>query len=205
MKKSLTLKLVWVGLPLLSVSCVFSQNKLNVDVTRVTKFAFLNPGFSYEDRIGKFQTVYLTAYMATNVSYSYSSNFGSHSDIYFDPALMVQYRYYYNGIARESKGKRTERNSLNYIGPLFEVTFTKAAMTGESYEEDNRRVVYTLGFVWGIQRNYRKRFSLDLNLGLGYFFTTGTELDYNYQVVHVSQSGFTIPGNLSLGFWLNRR
>ena len=183
----------------------FSQKHTIADVTRVTRLAFLNPGFSYEDRVGIFQTIHFDAYLSTSAYYSYSSSLGTNADVYFDPALMAQYRYYYNAAARDAKGKRTEMNSMNYIGPMFDVAFSKAAMTELSLEEENRRAIYTLGFIWGIQRNYMKRFSLDLNIGIGYRFTTGTELDYNYQPVHVSQSAFTVPGNLSLGFWLNRR
>ena len=110
-------------------SPAFCQKQTNVDVEKLTRVAFLNPGFSYEDRVGRLQTIYLDAYLSTSAAYSYSSSQGTYSDIYFDPTLLAQYRYYYNAAAREAKGKRTEMNSLNYIGPLFEVVFTKAAMT----------------------------------------------------------------------------
>ena len=186
-------------------SQVFCQDRINVDVTRVTRAAFLNPGFSYENKIGKLQTIYLTAYLATSAYYYSSSSLGTDAKIYFDPALRVQYRYYYNAAARVRKGRQTERNSMNYIGPLFDVTFTKAAMNDHSYEEENRRPVSTIAFVWGIQRNYLKRFSLDLNLGLGYSFTKGTEVSFNGQTAHVSQSAVSTPGYLSLGFWLDKR
>ena len=188
-----------------AASYAFSQKQTDVDVTQVTRVAFLNPGFSYEDRVGRFQTIHFDVYLSTSAYYSYSSSLGTNGNVYFDPALMVQYRYYYNAAARESKGRRTQMNSLNYIGPMFDVTFSKAAMTELSYEEVNRRAIFTVGFVWGIQRNYMKRFSLDLNLGVGYFFTHGTEPDYYGQPVSVSQSAFTIPGNFSLGIWLNKR
>lgn len=204
MRRFLTLKFVCLCAFVFFAAPAFTQKGPHVDVTRVTKVVFLSPGFSYEDRLGKFQTVYLTAYLATSAYYTYSSSLGTDSRIYFDPALLVRYRYYYNGAARETKGKGTERNSLNFIGPLFDITFSKAALTDHSYEEDNRRAIYTLGIAWGIQRNYKKRFSLDLSLGVGYFFAKGTEPDHNLQPIHVSQSGFTIPGNFSLGFWLNK-
>ncbi|HEV8282696.1 MAG TPA: hypothetical protein VGQ09_00220 [Chitinophagaceae bacterium] len=183
----------------------FSQNKTDVDITRVTKITFLNPGFSYENRVGKFQSVYLNAYLATSAYFFYSSNLGTSSGIYFDPALSVQYRYYYNAARRESRGKRTAMNSLNYVGPIFDVIFSKDAMTEFSYEEEKRRPVYTFAFVWGIQRNYERRFSLDINLGAGYFFTKGTIEDGSGQLITVNQSKFTTTGNLSLGFWLNKR
>jgi len=190
---------------MLFASHAFGQKQTNVEVERVIRAAFFNPGFSYEDRIGRLQTIHFDAYFSTSAYYSYSSSLGADANVYFDPALMLQYRYYYNAPARESKGKRTEMNSLNYFGPQFDMTFTKAALKQNSFEEESRRPVYTFGFVWGIQRNYKKRLSLDLNLGLGYFFAKGTELGPADEKVSVNQSNFTTVGNVSLGFWLNKR
>jgi hypothetical protein len=67
---------------------------------------------------------------------------------------------------------------MNYIGPMFDVAFSKAAVTEVSLVEENRRPISTVGFICGMQRNYMKRFSLDVNVGVGYYFTAGTELDY---------------------------
>jgi hypothetical protein len=71
--------------------------------------------------------------------------------------------------------------------------------------EINRRACNTVGVVWGFQRNYRKRFSLDLNLGLGYLFSTATVLDNTGQTVRENLGEFTTLGQLTLGFWLNKR
>jgi hypothetical protein len=155
--------------------------------------------------VGKFQTVYLEAFMNTSAYFSYSSTFGNSSGISFDPALTAQYRYYYNAARRQEKGKRTELNSMNYLGAAWETFFTKDAMAESSINEENRRPVHSFGLIWGFQRNYQSRFSLDFNLGYGFLFTKGTELNEANEFHKVNQFEFTSLGQLSLGFWLNRR
>jgi hypothetical protein len=183
----------------------FAQEEPTIDVTKVTKATFLNPGISYENRVGKYQTMYLQAFMQTSAYFSYSSSFGTSSGIYFDPALTAQYRYYYNGSRRQEKGKRTELNSMNYLGAVWETFFSKNAMAESSIDEENRRPVHSFGLVWGLQRNYQSRFSLDFNIGYGFLFTKGTELNESNEFKKVNQFEFTSVGQLNLGFWLNRR
>jgi len=55
------------------------------------------------------------------------------------------------------------------------------------------------------QRNYKCRFSLDLNMGVGYLFGEQAELDYNGKIIFTNVSEFTVPVNFTLGFWLNKR
>ena len=192
------------ALMILTVHC-FAQEELNSGVTNVTKVSLLVPGVSYEKKAGQFQTVFLQAFLSTSAYYSYSSSLGSSGGVYFDPALKAQYRFYYNAARRAEKEKRTEMNSLNYVAPVWETVFSKSAVTESSLNEDKARAVHSVGVVWGLQRNYKSRFSLDLNLGAGYLFTKGTEIDYEGQQVSKNQSMFTPLGQLSLGFWLNKR
>lgn len=188
----------------ISTSC-FSQDTVQNDITDVTKATFLRPGISYEKRIGKFQSLFAQAFVAPSFYYSYSISLGERSEFSFDPGLNFQYRYYYNYDKRQEKGKRTEMNSLNYVSPTFETVFSKAPISEDHYFENDRRPVNTVGFVWGIQRNYKKRFSLDLNLGLGYLFTTATMSGNNNQTAKKHVSEFTGLGQFNLGFWLNKR
>jgi hypothetical protein len=190
---------------LLSVINCFAQDESNTDVTNVTKAIFLGPGISHEKRIGKLQTVYLQAFMSTGFYFSSSSTFGTDAGITMNPALAAQYRYYYNAGRRQEKGKRTALNSMNYVGAAWETFFSKSAMFDDSVSEENIRPVHSFGLVWGFQRNYRSRFSLDFNIGYGYLFTKGTELNGPDEFHRVNQSGFTSMGDLSLGFWLNKR
>ena len=179
----------------------FAQEKITTDVTRVT---FLNPGFSYEKSIGRSQTLYARAFMATSFSFSYSMAFGSDWQLYFDPGASVQYRYYYNYKARQQKEKRTEMNSMNYISPLFETVLSKNRINMDHPLEEKRRAIHTAGLVWGLQRNYEKRFSLDLQLGAGYVFTKVTAQGTD-EKIKVNVGNFTTIGAFKLGFWLNKR
>ena len=179
--------------------------QMSDDVRNVSTATILSPGLAYEHRIGRFQTLKGTVSMAASYGYSYSDALGSEAFIYFDPSASVAYRYYFNYRQRSEKGKRTDMNSLNYIGPMYNVVFTKAAIKMDSFEEDDVRAVSVAGVVWGMQRNYRKRFSLDLNLGLGYQFGRVTQYDQNNNI-YSSTEGTVYPmGSLTLGIWLNKR
>ena len=145
----------------------FSQEK--VYTTRVTKLTFFNPGVSYEQPIGPKQTLYGQLFMNTSFSYSYSSSLGSDFLLYIDPASTLQYRYYYNGNKRVLKGKRTQMNSMNYVNAVFEANFSSRPFHTNPIET-HRRFINSLGLAWGLQRNYPKRFSLDLYFGFGYVF-----------------------------------
>jgi len=189
---------------LVSTTCI-SQNKEDAGITDVTKATFFNPGFSYEKKVGKFQSLYAQAFLNTSFYFSYSDYFETNSGIYFDPAVTLQYRYYYNYAKRESKGKRTEMNSLNYLSAIALSVFSKESISSSALNEKNRRPVTTIGVVWGFQRNYAKRFSLDLNLGLGYLFAKETVFDYSGQYVTRTKGQFTTTSQFNLGFWLNKR
>ena len=176
------------------------------DIRNLTKINFFHPGISQELRVAKLQSVHLQAFMNTSAYFSASSSLGTHGGVYFDPALALQYRYYYNSAARAARGKRTEMNNLNYFSGVLQTVWSDAAITDEHVTEEKRRPVNTVGAVWGLQRNGLKRFSLDLNLGIGYMFAKGTKLDFNTGSLYSSPvSRLTTIGQLSLGFWLNKR
>lgn len=188
-----------------SVTHSFSQNKGEPDISNVTTITILDPGVSYEARIGKFQSLYFHGFMAVSASLGYSEALGFISDFHLDPALEMQYRHYYNAARRLSKGKRVEMNSLNYLCASFETIFSKMRIYSENIEEKKVRAINTIGLAWGMQRNYRKHFSLDLNLGVGYFFTKGTDVDNAGNPYPVNLSKVTAIGHLTLGIWLNNR
>ena len=143
--------------------------------------------------------------MNTSFAIGYSDAMGTTSSIYFDPALTLQYRYYYNSAKREAKGKRTEINSLNYVCAIVETTFSKESISSSYYPEKNHRAINIFGLAWGIQRNYQKRFSLDLNLGPGYLYTKVTTTNDAGQFIHKNIGQLTTVGQINLGFWLNKR
>ena len=184
---------------LFSVAC-FSQDKKDVDVTDVFKANFFDAGISYEKRIGNSQTLCGQAFLATSIYIGYSSYFGNTSGIDIYPALTLQYRYYYNGNRRNEKGKRTAMNSMNYFNFVTEAEF----YTDRSWGQNVSRVYKIIGTTWGFQRNYAKRFALDINVGLGYGFSRKTVMGYPGEYTTISFGEFTTLGQVSLGFWLNK-
>lgn len=198
-------KLMTTALLLFGASIQTFSQDIQVDVTNVTKVTILNPGISYEAKIGKFQTVYAQGFMSVSGYFSYSDALGADSKFYFDPAADLQYRFYYNGMKRFEMEKRTEMNSMNYIAVMSEFVFTKMRLSNNYLDESSRRAISKFGVGWGFQRNYAQRFSLDLSLGVGYLMSKGTQYISNGQSVKRNISMPTSMGQLNLGFWLNRK
>jgi hypothetical protein len=196
-------KLICSGLLLLATVAAFSQQD-ETDVTNVTKVTIINPGLSYEARIGKFQTLYMQGFMSMSGYFSYSDALGTESAFYFDPAADIQYRYYYNGRKRFEMEKRTEMNSMNYVTVMSEFIFSKMRLTTDYIDESKRRAISRFGVGWGFQRNYAQHFSLDLNLGLGYLLSKGTSYNWNGQLTTKTISTPTFMGQFNIGFWLNK-
>jgi hypothetical protein len=181
----------------------YSQDKGDAVTTNVSKITFL--GMGYEKSIGKNQSVNFRACMNAAGTFSYSSSFGNMSEFYFDPAIAIEYRYYYNLGKRSNRDKRTDMNSADYLAAVFQDVFSKRRISSSYYVEDNRRPIYHMGIVWGMQRNYKGRFSLDGNIGPGYLFTTGLKPDNTGAPIKENIGQFSVVWQFSVGFWLNKR
>jgi hypothetical protein len=180
----------------------FSQKK-GGQMESVFKVIFLNPGIGYEQRIAGHQTIYGQAYLNFSAYFSYSDALGTAAGVSLSPAATVQYRYYYNTDKRIEQGKRTALNSANYLAPVIKVTSFRERVLASS-EKKRSREIYEAGVVWGLQRNYNSRFSLDLNVGPGYFYANELKDPSGY-VVRSKVSSWTIITQLNLGLWLNKR
>jgi hypothetical protein len=189
---------------LVSADC-FAQDDQPADITDVSKVTFVNPGFSYEKRVGRLQSLLGHAYISPSIYLGYSSSLGNMSSIYFDPAVALQYRYYYNSRKRSEKGKRTEMNSLNYIAAVEDLSFSRNAISSSYYVETNRRPMNRFGLAWGLQRNRPKRFSVDFNIGAGYLLARSTSLNDSGEYVTSNEGVFTFLGQLTIGLWLNKK
>jgi len=184
---------------------VQAQKNENVGSTNVFKATILNPGIGYEHSIGKTQTIAVQAFMNFSAVF-YEDVYGERvkTDVYFDPAFTAQYRYYYNFKKRADDGKRTEMNSGNYVAAVYEGIFSKAPLKNDFVEEADRRLLSRIGAVWGLQRNFMKRLSLDVNVGLGYMTAKSTKYEPFGNVYKTGSEGFvTILGQFNIGFWLN--
>ena len=121
----------------------------DVDVTNVTKITILNPGLSHERRIGKFQTVYGQFFMNLSTVGDYSNSYDPNIRFYFDPAVTLQYRYYYNAYKRPELEKRTAMNSMNYIALITEFIASKMPLSADYFEESSLRAINRFGAGWG--------------------------------------------------------
>ncbi len=185
-------------------SSAFAQDTTSV-ITNVTRITILNPGISYEMKTGKTSAIYVQAYTTTLSSIGYSSTFGWSTQFQFDPSLTLQYRFFHNIKRRLDKGKRIEKNSLNYIAPVYQMSFSKNALSDGVYvNNNNRRPINELGVVWGMQRNYAGRFSLGINAGPGIFFGKD-RIQEPTESYTVNITEFTIVAHLELAIWLGRK
>lgn len=184
-----------------SAKC-FSQDDVNADIRDVTKLNFFNPGFSYEKRIAKLQSLTAQVFLSTSIYIGYSSSLGNTSGIDVYPALSLQYKYYYNVARRNAREKRTDMNSANYINAITEIDLYKVHVPSNALKEI--RTLKLVGIAWGFQRNYTNRFSIDLSFGLGYVFTKQTTINDAGQYATINTGEFTNVGQIGLGFWLNK-
>ena len=181
------------------------QDKENAGLINITKLTFFNPGIGYEKRIAKLQSLYAQLFMNTSFSIWYYDSWGWTSYIRFDPAATLQYRYYYNKGQRETRGKNTNMNSLNYVSFIAQTTVITEKVLVVDHVEKIHRAINEFGIAWGLQRNHKSRFSLDLNVGPSYLFGKVTRQNSAGEFVTENLDEFIISGHINLGFWLNKR
>lgn len=204
MMKNIHLKLFFFISFAAATNC-FGQNKENTGLINITKATFLNPGISYEKRIAKLQSLYAQLFMNTSFSIGYSDALGNTSAIRFDPAATLQYRYYYDKDQREAGGKNTQMNNLNYVSFITETSVITEKIVSVDNVEKVHRAINEFGIAWGLQRNYKSRFGLDLNVGPCYLFARVTRQNSTGEFTTENVDDFTIFGQINLGFWLNKR
>lgn len=175
------------------------------DVTSLVKLTLVNPGVSFERRVGRMQTIYVQPFLKTSLYLTGRSfaliPYDVTTHYYFDPAVSVQFRQYYLTRRQKRKERNHELNSMNYIGLYEEVFFSKKPF----YQQvGSRRGYNRLALVWGWQQTVTKRFSFDLDLGYGYFFplkpfyySTGEKMEELLQPRVMAQ--------LNIGFLLNHK
>ncbi|RZS74769.1 hypothetical protein EV199_0620 [Pseudobacter ginsenosidimutans] len=171
----------------------------------VAAVTFLTPGFSYEVKTSQYQTLYASAFMNLAASFSVSSETGTESSFYFDPALALQYRFYYNFGKRVQRNRRTEKNSANFFALSGGTVLSKMRMSSSYFEESSRRPVYHVAGLWGIQRNMPGRLNMNLSAGLGYRWASSTGPLPDGGKVKENHGRLIVPFDMGLGIWLGRR
>ncbi|ULQ50865.1 hypothetical protein [Flavihumibacter fluvii] len=183
-----------------------AQSVDNTTLSQVVRVNILNPGLSYELPVSRMQTLLMAGGLNTSFGVGFSSSLGTSAFISFVPGVNAQYRFYYNARKRHEKGKRTAMNSLNYIAPAYEVLFSAYNVDEDAIDEESHvRPIHTIGAVWGIQRNYKTRFSLDLSLGIGYQIAESTYYDAVDQYYTSIKGTPTAIIKLQLGIWVNKK
>ena len=195
------LKLLSLVFIIATTNC-FSQEEEHV--TDITKINVLSPGISYEKGIGRRQTLKLELLLAFSTYVSWSSSFGNSAGVNLDPAFGIQYRYYYNDKRREAKSRRTAMNSLNYIAATGQGIFVRRPFYDTIYSKSRLRLINTVGLLWGLQRNYHNRMSIDINAGLGYVFGKDLSSYFSHEPKGLGERFVLITG-VKIGFWLNKR
>lgn len=173
-------------------------SKQTVNVLRL-QFVFW--GVNYEKKVGRKQTIQGSLNLFEQINFSYSSSFGYRFTYPFTPSTGLQYRLYHNLKRRSSLGKNISLNSGDYFASGYRISLPV------NMYDNIRRPEQSLAFYYGIQRNFKKRFYIDLGAGVVYRFRqeatlTGPIWDgVRYSVADkVSFGSF-----LNFGIWLNKR
>lgn len=126
------------------------------------KINLLLPGFVYEHGFDAKNTLY----SEVSLGLGFSANSNSSNFAVF-PNINEQFRHYYNLEKRADNGKRTARNSGNFLA-LNAVYNFESISTNVDYREAVPS--FTVAALWGLQRTYKGRFNLEFNAGPGVNF-----------------------------------
>jgi len=142
---------------------IYSQNNSVAVEKNLFKVNILLPGFIYEHGFDQKNTLY----SELSLGFGYHSSYYGGSSWSFFPNINEQFRHYYNLEKRDSKGKRTDHNSGNFVA-LNAIYNFKSISSNNDFSADTSS--FTIAPVWGLQRTYSRNFNLGLNAGVGYNF-----------------------------------
>ncbi len=184
---------------LISFFLVCASLQLHAQTTTYTEpvltATFLSPGITYEHPVANKLTLKGKTAFTVGWSFSASSSLGQSYSLSPTPTVAGQLRYYYNFGLRKTKEKNIAHNSANYISFLL-----RYAYSGVTYyygDQGNFSVKQAshmpdFGVVWGIQRNYKNRFSIDCSVGPSLY-------------APLANNEFFLLADISLGIWLGRK
>lgn len=156
---------------------------------KVYKVTIIDPGISAEAPLGRSTTIYSRIGLTPTIAADYDNEI---SGVLIRPFVSLSFRNYYNFQKRELMEKNIRKNSGNYFA-LLSMIAGQPLNKSKNYDYrlfDTR--IANVGVVWGMQRNYSSRFSLDLNIGIGY-----AGIGRN--------RGISPIGEFNLGIWLGKR
>jgi hypothetical protein len=185
---------------------IFCQNLLAQDTSKVgttdaIRLPFVFWGIDYEKKLTRNQTLVGSVNLFEEIGFGYSSNLGFQFSYPFIPSIGLQYRWYYNLNRRAAAGRVVRLNSGNYISARFRTSFPK------NIYDQYRRPDNSAGLFFGLQRNYKKRFYLDLGAGCAYQLPQHIRLrgqDWSGIRYDVPDK-FGFAAYVNFGIWLNKR
>ncbi|MEQ9299781.1 MAG: hypothetical protein RIF33_14505 [Cyclobacteriaceae bacterium] len=174
-----------------SISPTLAQEKVDLAPTQFT-VSFLPLMAHLESKLTDHQSVTFGGGLAYSAYYSEINGEGEF-EFYTTPFLTASLRNYYN--RKFVRKDNLKQNSGNYVAFLASYQFdTIADIDGLSMVETDLNS-FTIGPVWGFQRNYGSGIHFDLSIGLGYRNGQSNE-------VFKIEEGLTFIGGFELGFRL---
>lgn len=134
-------------------NCELRQFKVNV----------FNPGLEYEMALGTNTTFDLKAGLQVALDPLVTNRYEEPA---FFPAVVGQYRYYYNFERRQRNRRQIYGNSANYVAPAI------AAFFPDSRTINNEVVKGAFGYaglVTGLQRSYNSGVNFSFDVGAAYY------------------------------------
>ena len=163
-----------------ALSLVYSplaaQNMASIEVPSGISFVY---GFDYHPK--------WNTQLKPTVGFAWanSSLVGKSNEVLY--AFIIEQRYYYNIIKRESKGKKILNKSANFFSLKPAYAFARIKYGKNTFDEQK----FWCSVNWGLRRAMGKRFYFDGSIGLGSFYS-------NYY----KEWDAIIDLNISIGFKL---
>lgn len=175
-----------------------AQSPKNVE-KGIFKLNALTPGATYELGLGKNSTLNFDIDLAFEISGG--SNRSTEFGIF--PGIWGEFRSYNNFNRRLSKGKNISNNSANYVS-FYTSAQSIEPLIGALDNSFDARTYFSTGFLYGIQRTYKKGFYWNLSFGPAVFFTK-SEVAGPGLLVEEFFTEFGIGGQAKIGWVLGNR
>ena len=176
--------------------CLFGSAKAQVpvelDPTQLT-VSILPLMAHFEGKIATNQSLTFGGGLAYSAYYS-NINGQENFEAYSIPFLTASFRNYYE--RKSTKKSNLRPNSGNYVGLLTSYGFESIIDIDLFGTVESSLDNFSIGPVWGIQRNYASGIHLDVSIGFGY---VGYQSD---ELVSVD-SGVNFIGGFEFGFRFN--